>query len=307
MTGGEQRVVVITGPTGSGKSALAIALADRFDGEIVNADSMQVYRYMDIGTAKATPEERERVVHHLIDRVAPDEEYSVADYRVDGAAAIDDIVSRGKTALLVGGSGLYIRGLTRGLFDGPPADPAMRSRFEELENKMGQGYLHGLLVEADPSLARKIHPHNRVRIIRALEVSALTGQPLSRHQERHGFGEAPYRLLMIGIAKERERLYSDINDRVERMFAAGLEAEVEGLLDRGYGPSLKPMGALGYRETVALLRGEWSREEAIGEIKKNTRHYAKRQLTWFRREDSMVWFAAEEGERISRKVEEFLR
>ena len=303
----EIRLVVIVGPTASGKSSLALDLAEEFDGEIVTADSMQLYRFMDIGTAKPTAEERQRAPHHLLDMVCPDEEYTVARYRDDAATVIEDINSRGKSIILAGGSGLYIRALTKGLFEGPPADLALRGQFEELEERMGEGYLHSMLMEVDPSLAGAIHPHNRVRIIRALEVASLTNKPLSRHQEEHGFGDRPYRLLMIGLNVERSLLYRNIEERVDRMIEAGLEVEVRGLLEMGYSPSLKSMGGLGYKEMAAFIDGGCSREEAIGEIKKKTRNYAKRQLTWFRRDDDIEWFTTGEREMIRHKVEEFLR
>jgi len=303
----EISVVVIVGPTASGKSSLALDLAEEFDGEIVTADSMQIYRFMDIGTAKPTAEERRRAPHHLIDMVCPDEEYTVARYRDAAAAAINDIHSRGRLIILAGGSGLYIRALTKGLFEGPPANPALRSQFEEIEERMGRGHLHTMLKEVDPSLADSIHPHNRVRIIRALEVAALTKQPLSRHHEEHDFGERPYRLLTIGLTMERGLLYRRIEGRVDSMIEEGLEGEVRGLLARGYSPSLKSMGSLGYKEMAAFIGGSSSREEAIGEIKKKTRNYAKRQLTWFRRDEDIEWFAIGERDVIREKVEGFLQ
>ncbi|MFQ5586993.1 MAG: tRNA (adenosine(37)-N6)-dimethylallyltransferase MiaA, partial [Thermodesulfobacteriota bacterium] len=225
----------------------------------------------------------------------------------DAAGVIEDIASRGKSIIVAGGSGLYIRALTRGLFDGPPSDSVLRGRLEGLEERMGRGYLHSLLEEADPALAEKIHPNNRVRIMRALEVCYLTERPMSRHQAMHGFNETPYRLLTIGLAKERDRLYRDIDARVERMIDAGLEDEVRGLLDRGYGPSLKPMQGLGYKEMVAFLQGECARDEAVVQMKKKTRNYAKRQLTWFRREEDIEWFPGGERDSIRRKVGEFLQ
>ncbi|MFQ5328667.1 MAG: tRNA (adenosine(37)-N6)-dimethylallyltransferase MiaA [Thermodesulfobacteriota bacterium] len=303
----EIRVVVIVGPTASGKSSMALDLAEEFDGEIVTADSMQVYRFMDIGTAKPTAEERRRAPHHLIDMVSPDEVYTVAHYRDDAAAVIDDIHSRGRLIILAGGSGLYIRALTKGLLDAPPANPALREELEKMEERMGRGYLHNKLREVDPSLADSIHPHNRVRIIRALEVATLTKQPLSRHQNEHGFGERPYRLLTIGLTMERSLLYRRIEGRVDSMIEDGLEGEVRGLLEMGCSPSLKSMGGLGYKEMAHFIGGGCSREEAIGEIKKKTRNYAKRQLTWFRRDEDVEWFTAREREIIRERVEGFLQ
>lgn len=283
------RLVIVQGPTASGKSALALALAERFDGEIVNADSMQVYRGMDIGTAKPSREERERVPHHLYDIVDPDVNFTAADFREYAPRAIEEIHRRGKRAILVGGTGLYIRILTRGLVDSPGGDDAIRRELETEARREGLEALHRRLAVVDPVTATRLHPNDGVRIVRALEVFLLTGRPLSSFHEEHRFADDPYHCLKLGIAVEREILYQRVEERVDRMIADGLVEEVQGLLAAGCAPSLKAMGSIGYREICEHLAGEYPLEEAVRRIKQSTRQYAKRQLTWFRRDSEIIW------------------
>ena len=282
-------LVVIVGPTASGKSALAIELAERFGVEIVNADSMQVYRGMDIGTAKPTREERLRVPHHLLDIVTPDTNFTASDFRREAAEAIELIRRRGKRVILVGGTGLYLKALLQGLIDSPSGDERIRNELRERASTIGNDGLLRMLAEHDPEMASRLHPNDQVRIIRALEVYLQTGIPASRLRSDHGFAAAPYRALTIGLKVDRSQLYERIEERVDRMLAAGFVEEVRSLLARGFSPQQKAMRAIGYKEICAFLGGECPFDEAVRLIKRNTRHYAKRQLTWFQRDPKIIW------------------
>ena len=283
------KILVICGPTASGKSELALRLALRLDGELVNADSMQLYRGMDIGTAKPTHEQRTEIPHHLIDVADPDQHFSAADFADAADEAIRAISARGKRTIVVGGTGLYIRSLLNGLVDSPGDAGGIRQGLREEARGRGNQAMWEELQQVDPELAKRIHPNNLVRILRALEVFRLTGIPLSRYQQEHGFSGRRYRSLQIGIRVERPLLYSRIDQRVNRMLEQGLLQEVQQLLNTGYGPDTKAMRAIGYKETTAHLAGEYSRDEAIRLIKRNTRHYAKRQLTWFNADKDILW------------------
>lgn len=281
-------LLVVCGPTASGKTALALELARQFAIEVISADSRQVYRGMDIGTAKATEDERRATPHHLLDVVDPDREFSVADFIRLAAAAVTRIRARRKLPVVVGGTGLYIQGLTEGLLAAPAGDRAVRDRLLALEGEQ-PGSLYRRLAEVDPPLAERLSAGDLLRIVRALEVYLLTGRRLSEFQREHAFQERPYATLKIGLAPERETLYRRIDQRVERMLAAGLLAEAQMLLDRGYDPRLKALRTIGYREAILHLRGELSLDEAVFRIQRDTRRYAKRQLTWFRRDQSIIW------------------
>lgn len=283
-------IIVIVGPTASGKSELAVRLAKRFDGEIVNADSMQVYRGLNIGTAKSSLESMENIPHHLFDIIKPDEEFTAADYSRAAKEIIHQICSRGKTAVVVGGTGLYIRALLSGLADVPGADDDFRSECNELADKYGNEQLLALLRKVDPEAAARIHPNNRVRVIRALEVFRQTGRTISAFQGEHGFTLKWCNSLKIGINVERSELYQRINARVEQMIAEGFVAEVESLLSQGYSPGLKSLSSIGYREICAYLAGRQNLTESIELIKQSSRHYAKRQLTWFKSDPEVKWF-----------------
>lgn len=302
---GKTRLVIIAGPTASGKTALAVGIARLFNGEVVNADSMQVYRHMDIGTAKPTDEERAGIPHHLIDIVSPDEEYTAARFRADAQKAIADIASRGKTPVVAGGTGLYIKALTGGLFAGPQADWELRRDLLETASSRGKEALHEILRSIDPESASRIHPNNLHRIIRAIEVFELSKRPISELQQEHAFSETPYVCLKAAIEMERSALYSAIDSRVERMVEAGLLEETRRLAAMGYGYDLKPMCGLGYKEMCGYLRGEYPFEEAVRLIKRNTRHYAKRQMTWFRKDPEIKWFKPGDSCIIDR-IKEFL-
>jgi len=282
-------LVVICGPTAAGKTALSLELAERVGGEIVSADSRQVYRGMDIGTAKATAAERARVPHHLLDVAEVDEDFSVADFTGQGRQSIREIAARKRRPLVVGGTGLYIRALTEGLLDAPSGDPLLRQEIIARGEAEGEGALYRELQRIDPPLAARLSPGDQVRIVRGLEVFHLSGERLSDLQAGHAFAEAPYPLLVIGVTLERGDLYRRIDRRVEDMVSAGLVEEVRSLLDRGFSPRLKALRTIGYQEIIRHLAGEISLEEAVSLIQRDSRRYAKRQLTWFRRDKKIIW------------------
>lgn len=284
------QILVICGPTASGKSDLALRLAHALDAEIVNADSVQIYRRLDIGTAKPARDQQAEIRHHLIDVADPDQLFSAADFAGAADAAIREITSRGRRAIVVGGTGLYIRALVKGLVDSPGGTRELRQALQEEAGRVGNRAMLERLRQVDPELAAGLHPNNLVRIIRALEVYQLTGIPLSRYQREHAFATRRYDTLTIGIEVARGELYRRIDARVERMLDAGLREEVAGLLAAGFDRELKSMRSIGYKEMVACLCGELSAEEAATLIKRNTRHYAKRQLTWFKADPDILWF-----------------
>jgi len=284
------RIIVILGPTATGKSALAMSLARRFNGEIINADSMQVYRHMDIGTAKPALEERGAVRHHLIDIVNPDEQYTAGRFREDAARSVAEIAKRGRLPVLVGGTGLYIRALTDGLFHGPAADDALREGLLREADLYGKEHLHRELTKVDPRSAAAIHPNNLRRVIRALEVYRMTKRPISELQREYAQQPTPYNDLKIGLKKERAILYADIDRRVDEMIKEGLMEETRSLLKMGFDGTCKAMGGLGYKECVDFIEGHVDYPETIRLIKRNTRHYARRQMTWFRKESCIKWF-----------------
>lgn len=283
------KLLIICGPTASGKSDLALRLAHELQAEIINADSMQVYCGMDIGTAKPTPEERRAIPHHLIDLIAPDLPFSAADFANAADAAIKEISQKGKRIIVVGGTGLYIRALLNGLVDSPSGAGEIRQALQQEARDLGNETMLEKLRLVDPQLAAGIHPNNLVRIIRALEVYRLTGATLSSYQQQHGFAAQRYPSLQIGIRLERQELYKRIEERVNRMLADGLLHEVQQLLAKGYGPECKAMRAIGYKEACACLSGQYSLEEASLLIKRDTRRYAKRQLTWFNANPDIIW------------------
>lgn len=302
----KQKIIVIAGPTASGKSGLAMAMALRFGGEIVNADSMQVYRRMDIGTAKPTPQERTRVPHHLLDVVDPDEEFNAADYRSLALPALRGIGARGKTAFVVGGTGLYIRVLLGGLIQLPPSDPDFRRGLKVELHERGAAFLHDRLKGLDPESAERIHPNDGVRIIRALEIIHLTKRSFSSMVRDHGFKESPFRAFKICLQIDREQLYHRIDERSARMVEMGLLRETSGLLGEGHSPALKPMMALGYRHMVKVVQRKWGLDEALKRMQADTRRYAKRQLTWFRSDPGMVWLDPQDRVGIEIMIGNFL-
>jgi len=309
LTAGSRRprIVVIVGPTASGKSELAVRLAESVHGEIVNADSMQFYSGMEIGTARPSAGQLARVPHHLYGTVPPEVNYTAAEFLAEAREVIEAIAARGSVPLVVGGTGLYIRALLSGLADSPPADEPYRQELEAYAEQHGPQALHDLLAEVDPESSARLHLNDRLRIIRALEVFRQTGRSFSAVQQQHGFAESWYDSCKIGIEVERKTLYARIDQRVDAMIAAGLFAEVQELLGQGYSPALKSMGAIGYRELCAHLAGRYSLDEAIVLIKRNSRHYAKRQLTWFKRDQEINWVEYPETfARILNHVIEFI-
>ena len=279
------KLLVLSGPTGSGKSELAVRIAEIIGAEIVNADSMQLYRGLDIGTAKPSPEQLARVPHHLLGIITPDLDFTASDFRREAAAAISDIDSRGKRVIVVGGTGLYIRALLDGLVDSPKGDPELRLQFAELP---GEELLQRLSL-VDPETASRLHPNDRLRVIRALEVYSQTGRPISSFRTEHAFSGSYYDPLKMAIKVERQELYRRINLRVEQMLQDGLVAEVASQLALGYGRHLKALRAIGYKEISAFLAGETTLDEAVTLIKRDTRRYSKRQMTWFSKENDIYW------------------
>lgn len=298
-------LIVIVGPTAVGKSALAVYLAKLFDTEIISADSMQVYRGMDIGTAKPLKEEMEAIQHHMISIVDPDAGFSVGEYVRRARPVIDDLHKRGKIPIVSGGTGLYVRGLIDGLCEAPKADWALRRRLYNEEEKFGRGHLYQRLCLVDSLSAAKIKPNDTVRVIRALEVYESTGVPLSQIQAIHGFRERPYRPVLAGLTMDRKKLYRKIEERVDRMVGMGLESEVRRLVGTwGGAPPL--VNGLGYKEFTGYIKGLYSLEEAVSLLKRNTKRYAKRQLTWFRRDERIKWYIVKEDmshlEEIARDI-----
>jgi tRNA dimethylallyltransferase len=292
------RVGFIVGPTGTGKSRLAMQIADDFGGaiEIVNADSRQFYRGMDIGTAKPSIEDRRRAPHHLIDVRDPDEPLDVAEFAKLARGAISDIAARGRFPMVVGGSGLYLRVIRGGIFQGPRASLEIRRRLGAIADERGVQFLHGQLAQVDPAGANRIGVNDLYRIVRALEVFELTGETISAHQGRHRFDEfSGYEALTVGLEIERKNLYATIDARFDAMISAGLVEEVRGLMARGYSPERPPLSTIGYKQIAAHLRNEMALPDAIALAKRDSRRLAKRQLTWFRREPDIVWLDQERG------------
>lgn len=286
-------LICLLGPTAVGKTEIAIELAQRLNAEIISVDSRQIYRQMDIGTAKPTPEEQQTARHHLIDCVDVSQLFSVADYQSLAYAAIADIRSRGKQVLLVGGAGLYFRAIVDGLFEGPGANPTLRERLAQEAAQHGVDVLHEQLRACDPVSADRIHPNNIVRVIRALEVYELTGTPMSEHQQQWQPEKQRYPFIAFCLTMPRAHLYRRIEQRVDVMLANGLIAEVEALLAAGYSRDTVALQSFGYRELIAYLDRECTYVEAISQLKQNTRRFAKRQLTWFRKDTRLEWIDRE--------------
>jgi tRNA dimethylallyltransferase len=299
-------LLILCGPTAAGKTALALELAHHFPLEIVSADSRQVYRGMDIGTAKASPEEQAGVPHHLLDVAEPNEAFTAGRFAELAHAAIGAILERRGCPALVGGTGLYIQVLTEGLVEAPGGDPELRRALLAQEQAEGPGSLYRQLQAADPPTAARLFPRDLVRIVRALEVHRLSGRPLSALQQAHGFRDQPYRTLKLGVHVEREELYRRIDRRAGAMLTGGLLEETAALLARGCRPESRALQTIGYREALACLRGEASEDETVAAIAQATRRYAKRQLTWLRRDHSIIWVDYwRESARILSLIENF--
>lgn len=288
-------LICIAGPTASGKTGLAVALAQALNGEVVSCDSMQIYRGMDVGTAKPTPEEMQGVPHHLLDVADPGEDFSVGRYVRLATEAITDIHSRGRTAIVAGGTGLYLDSLVKGEEFAPPSREGERKFLEDAAEQKGIEYVYDMLMEADPETAERLHLSDRKRIIRAMEVFLITGLPLSWHIAQSRQRPPRYRPAWLGLNfRNRAKLYARIDARVDQMLAQGLEQEVQRLLNAGVDPQTTAMQAIGYKELASALRGECTVEEAASRIKQASRNYAKRQLTWFRRNDKIRWIYPDE-------------
>jgi tRNA dimethylallyltransferase len=282
-------LVVILGPTASGKTALSLNVAERLQGEIVSCDSVAVYRELEIGTAKPSKEERLRVPHHLTDIASPEELITAGDYSRLARQAIARITAHGRLPIVVGGSGLYLRALLEGLFHGPPRSEEIRLRLRERVAERGADYLHKLLFRVDPAAAQTIHANDVPKVVRALEVSISARAPMTGLWQQGRDALQGFKILRIGLNPDREALYQRINQRAREMFSAGLLEETRGLLDR-YGASVWPLNSLGYKQAMQHLRGELSLEQAIVAAQQGHRNYAKRQMTWFRREPEVNWF-----------------
>lgn len=300
-------LIVLTGPTAVGKTSLSIGLARAVEGEIISADSMQVYKHMDIGSAKIKKEEMKGIPHYLIDVLEPEEEFHVACFQKMAKEAMKEIYSKGKIPILTGGTGFYIQAVVKDIdFSQDTEKSSVRKRLELLVKEKGGQYLHELLTQRDPESAEKIHPNNIKRVIRALEYYELTGEKISLHNEREGEKVSPYNTAYFVLNDHRERLYERIDRRVDQMLDEGLVEEVRRLEQMGYTRDMVSMQGLGYKEILAYLEGEYSLEEAVYVLKRDTRHFAKRQLTWFRREKDVIWVNKPDFDYDDKKILEYI-
>lgn len=306
----QKPLVAIIGPTAVGKTKLSLTLAKELNAEIISGDSMQVYKGMNIGTAKPTVEKRQNIPHHMIDILTPEEDFSVADFQQRVDELIPEIVQRGKLPMLVGGTGLYIKALIQGfLFPEMETDWELRERLEAEADKHGTEYVHDKLKEIDPTLADKLHPNDLRRVIRGIEVYQQTGKTSTHFRQKAKERPPRYRAVKIGLRRDRDELYDRINRRVNSMIDNGLIEEVKELYEAGYDRELTSMQGLGYKELIGYFEGEYDLEEAVRLIKRNTRHFAKKQLTWFRKDDEIHWFDVEEYEfeKLISDVEEVIK
>ena len=283
-------LIAIVGPTAAGKSELALVLAERLNGEVVNYDSVQLYRDFDVGSGKLPFVQRRGISHHLLDCLDPAEAFTAGDYQRSALKVLDDLKSRGRLPIFAGGTGLYLRALLLGLFDGPARSEELRDRLRAMVERPGRDFLHRLLARLDAMAAARIQPHDTQKLIRAVEVCILARQPISAMHASGRAGLKGYQIIKLGLDPPRARLYDRINQRVEGMFAGGLMEETQRLLHLSDVARIKALGALGYRQARAVLEGSLNREEAVVATQIATRHYAKRQLTWFRREGDIIWF-----------------
>lgn len=306
-------VVVIVGPTAVGKSRIAVEVAKAFETDVLTADSRQVYRGMDVGTDKPASEERQAVPHRLIDLVDPDESFNAGLYRRRAIDEIERLYRDCRLPLVVGGTGLYVRTLLKGLCDAPPADPIMREALRQEAEDQGYDRLYARLVDVDPVIAARLHPRDESKVIRALEVYQLSGRRMSEFQQEHGFAERPFAALMIGLNRDRDMLYRRIEGRIDWQLAHGLIEETKQLLAQGYQRDSAAMKGLGYRQVAEHLAGEYDAAEMVRRFKRDTRHFSKRQMTWFRKEPGIQWLMIEESEpvqhtttRVIEQIDRFL-
>lgn len=301
-------LIILTGPTAVGKTSASVRLAEAVSGEIISADSMQVYRYMDIGTAKITPEEMRGIRHYLVDEITPDVPFHVYEFKKMAERAMVEIWGRNKLPIIAGGTGFYIQALLYDIdFQKEKGDRSFRHELEHLAEEKGPDYLHDRLCEVDPVSAGAIHPNNKKRVIRALEYFHETGKAISSHNAEQRQKESPYHYLYVVLTMNRQKLYDRINKRVDTMAAQGLFEETERLIQQGYTKDMVSMQAIGYKELFDYFEGRVSKEEAIEQIKKDTRHFAKRQLTWFRREKEVVFIDKESFQTEELLVEGIVR
>ena len=303
---GKPKVIVVCGPTGIGKTAVGIELAAKIGGEIISADSMQIYRHMDIGTAKPTPEELAQITHYMIDIVNPDEDYDAVQFSKQARDRIAGIVSGNLIPFIVGGTGLYIKALLHGLFQSKPVDPRIRNRLNQEAEENGSVFLYERLKKIDPVAAGRIHINDSYRIIRALETIESSGKTISEHHQNHGFVDEPFNALKIGLRRDRKKLYERIDQRVDSMIQAGLVEEVKKLLAMGYSAELKSMQSIGYRHIVGFLKGSLPWDECLRTLKRDTRRFAKRQFTWFGADRDIIWQAPADVKDIISLVGKFL-
>jgi tRNA dimethylallyltransferase len=296
-------LVVLLGPTAVGKSRIALQVAKHIGTDVLAADSRQVYRGMDIGTDKPTVEERQRVPHRLIDLADPDQVFNTGWYRRAAFVEIDQLYAARQLPFVVGGTGLYIRTLVRGLCEAPPADPHVRAELMKISREQRRDCLHAELVRVDPDTAARLHPNDAAKVIRALEVYRLSGQSMSAMHRQHQFQDAPFFTLLIGLQRKKEELYKRIEERIDWQLAHGMVEETQALLGRGYGRHLGAMKALGYRQVSAYIAGEYDYTDMVRRFKCDTRRFAKRQMTWFRKEPGVVWVSIEEDEPLEHAVE----
>ena len=291
-------VVVIVGPTAVGKSRVAVEVAKAFETDVLTADSRQVYRRMDVGTDKPVSEERQAVPHRLIDLVNPDESFNAGLYRRQAIEEIERLYRDSRLPLVVGGTGFYVRTLLNGLCDAPPADPMVRAALTQEVATQGYDRLYARLVEVDPAAAARVHPRDESKVIRALEVYQLSGRRMSEFQQEHGFAERPFSALVIGLTRDRAALYRRIEERIDWQLAHGLIEETQQLLAQGYQRTSAAMKGLGYRQVAEHLAGEYDVAEMVRRFKRDTRHFSKRQMTWFRKEPGIQWLTIEESESV---------
>ena len=282
-------ILVIVGPTAVGKTRIAIELAKELNGEIISADSRQIYKGMDIGTAKPSKDEQAAVKHHMLNVVEPDEHFSVGEYKRNAEKIIEGIWQRKRLPIIAGGTGLYIRAVIDGLWEGPKADYELRDKLKKEEETFGKGYLYKKLKEVDPETAEKTKPNDLVRIVRSLEVYYKEGKTISHFHRLHGFQEKNYNIMFIGLTMDRGRLYKKIEERVDEMINSGLIDEVKALLKKEYNENISSMTGVGYRQAIGYLKGDYNLEEAVRFIKRDTKRYAKRQYTWFNKDKRIEW------------------
>lgn len=302
----ERKVIVIVGPTGSGKTKLSLLLAAQLDTEIISADSRQIFKLLNIGTAKPTETEMKTCTHHFVDVIMPDEDFNVSRFEDEATKVIESLHNRNKTPIVVGGSGLYIKALIDGIFNTVDTDEDYRKHLKKLMDEKGREYIYNLLLEKDEVSAKKMLPQNWKRVIRCLEVIHLTGEPIWKHQQEYN-RQSELEFLQFGLNWEREVLYDRINTRVEKMIELGLVKETESVLNLGYNKNLNSLNTVGYKEIISYLNNEITLDRAVELIKRNTRHYAKRQLTWFRKDERIKWLIVESETDFAKLADEILK